>query len=115
MEDEIRKHLSALRMIVAIAMLCAILSFAFSFILFKNVSIPLDQLQIKRINAMEDKLNQLGSAKNMGALAIEAQGAVLSLQKVANHSSGEVQAQARKAIVEIKALLDTLQGKKAAK
>ncbi len=115
MEDEIRKHLSALRTLVTIALLSVVLSFAFSYILFKNVTVPLDQLHIKKINAIEEKIDKLSSGPLKGCLDMELQRAMLNMQKVANISSGELQAQAQKVIVEIKAISDKVQGAKAAK
>jgi len=112
MENEIRRHISALRMLVTIALLCAILSFAFSFVLFKNASVPLDRLQIKRINMLEERVDRLGKAALKGSLDIDLQKAMLNMKKVADTSSGEVQAQAQKVLGEMKVLLDKLKEKK---
>ncbi len=113
MEEEVSKHFSRIRFFVTIALLGAFLSFAFSYILFKNVNVPLDQMQIQKINTLEDKVNQLVTAQQKGSLDLQLQMAILNMQKVANNSSGDVQAEAQKVVTETKAILEKLRGKTA--
>lgn len=113
MDDEIRKHLRSIRILVTLALLAAFLSFAFTYLMFKEVSTPLEALRSQQIAKMESKVEALiasstDSAKKRAAIELEL--AVHNLEQLASQSSGEIAARAAKALEEIRSLLELLQG-----
>ncbi len=112
MEEEIRKHLSALRLLVALALLIGCLSFGFSYVLFRDVSLPLERLQTHQIKDIEKKIDNLVTSQIYGSLVQELQTSLIHMQAVIDNSSGALQAQAQKTAAETKALLKKFQTKK---
>jgi len=108
MEDEVRKHFRGIRILVTLALLVACMSFAFSYVLFKEVSIPLERLRTHELNLLEGKLDYLMSSRMDGHLDVELQSALLTMRDVASKTSGDLQEQAYKALEETKALLQML-------
>ena len=108
MEDEIRKHFRGIRVLVTLALLAACMSFAFSYVLFKEVSIPLERLRTHELNLLEGKLDYLMSSRMDGHLDVELQSALLTMRDVASKTSGDLQEQAYKALEETKQLLQML-------
>jgi len=109
MEEETQKHLRALRLLVALALLIGCLSFGFSYVLFKDVSIPLDRLRTHQIKDLENKVDELVSSQVYGALVQELQMSLVHMQALIDNTSGEIQAQAQKTAAETKALLEKFQ------
>lgn len=113
MDDEIRKHLRSIRMLVTLALLAAFLSFAFTYLLFKEVSTPLEALRSQQIAKVESKVEALiaSRAESMKKRAmIELELAVHDLEQIASQSSGEIASRAAKALEETRSLLDLLKG-----
>lgn len=113
MDDEIRKHLRSIRVLVTLALLAAFLSFAFTYLLFKEVSTPLEALRSQQIANVEGKVEALiaSRAASMKKRAmIELQLAVHDLEQIASQSSGEIASRAAKALEETRSLLDLLKG-----
>lgn len=111
MDDEIRKHLRSIRVLVTLALLAAFLSFAFTYLLFKEVSTPLEALRSQQIANVEGKVEALiaSRAASMKKRAmIELQLAVHDLEQIASQSSGEIASRAAKALEETRSLLDLL-------
>ncbi len=112
MEEEIRKHLSALRLLVGLALLISCLSFGFSYVLFKDVSVPLERMRTHQIKDIENKLDNLVFSQIYGSLVQELQTALVHMQAVIDNSSGALQSQAQKTAAETKALLKEFETKK---
>jgi|GEM_PF-1569107 len=113
MDDEIRKHLRSIRILVTLALLAAFLSFAFSYVLFKEVSAPLEALRSQQIAKVENKIEALIAfrAESMKKRAmIELELAVHDLEQIASQSSGEIASRAAKALEETRSLLELLKG-----
>lgn len=108
MEEESRRHFRGLRILVTLALLAAFISFAFTYVLFKEVSVPLEKIRTQELNHLEGKLDYLLSSRLDGRLDVELQAALLSMRDIAENGSGEVQAQAKKAMEETKTLLSLL-------
>jgi hypothetical protein len=112
MEEEVRKHFRGIRILVTLALLAACISFAFSYVLFKEVNIPLERIRTQELNLLEGKVDYLLSSRLNGRLDVELQAALITMKDVADQTSGDVKAQAQKAIEETKALLQMLREKK---
>ena len=84
------------------------MSFVFSYVLFKEVSIPLERLRTHELNLLEGKLDYLMSSRMDGHLDVELQSALLTMRDVASKTSGDLQEQAYKALEETKQLLQML-------
>ena len=108
MEDEARKHFRGIRILITLALLVACMSFVFSYVLFKEVNIPLQRLRTHELNLLEGKIDYLMSSSMDGRLDVELQSALLTMRDVASKTSGELQDQAYKALKETKALLQML-------
>jgi hypothetical protein len=108
MEEETRKHLRGVRILVTLALLAACISFAFSYVLFKEVNIPLQRIRTHELNLLEGKVDYLMSSRLNGRLDIELQAALLTMKDVADQTSGELQEQALQAMEETKQLLQML-------
>lgn len=108
MEEDIRKHFRGVRILVTLALLAACVSFAFSYVLFKEVNVPLERIRTQELNLLEGKVDYLMSSRLDGHLDVELQAALLTMRDVANQTSGDLQAQAEKALQETKALLQML-------
>ena len=108
MEEEIRKHFRGVRILVTLALLAACISFAFSYVLFKEVSVPLQRLRTQELNLLEGKVDYLMSSRLDGRLDVELQAALLTMRDISSQTSGDLQAQAQKALEETKALLQML-------
>jgi len=117
MEEETRKHFRGIRILVTLALLAACISFAFTYILFKEVSIPLEQIRTADFNiqmrGIQSKVDYLIASRMNGRLEVEFQMAILNMQEVAQHSTGALQVQAQKAAAETQALLGMLRQAKA--
>lgn len=112
MEEETRKHLRGIRILVTLALLAACISFAFSYVLFKEVNIPLEKLRTQELNLLEGKVDYLLSSRLDGRLDVELQAALVTMRDVASQTSGDLREQAQKAMEETKALLQMLREKK---
>ena len=112
MEEEVRKHFRGIRILVTLALLAACISFAFSYVLFKEVNIPLERIRTHELNLLEGKVDYLLSSRLDGRLDVELQAALITMKDVADQTSGDLKAQAQKAIEETKALLQMLREKK---
>ncbi len=113
MDDEIRKHLRSIRILVTLALLAAFLSFAFTYLLFKEVSTPLEAIRSQQIAKIESKIDDLATSRADSMkkrAAIELELAVHDLEQIASQSSGEVADRAAKALEETRALLELLKG-----
>ncbi len=108
MEDEIRKHFRGIRILVTLALLAACISFAYSYVLFKEVNIPLERIRTHELNLLEGKVDYLMTSRLDGRLDVELQAALITMRDVASQTSGELQAQAQKAMEETKGLLQML-------
>jgi hypothetical protein len=108
MEDDVRKHFRGIRILVTLALLAACISFAFSYVLFKEVNIPLERIRTHELNLLEGKVDYLMSSRLDGRLDVELQAALLTMRDVAAQTSGDLQEQAKKALEETKALLKML-------
>ena len=78
MEDEVRKHFRGIRILVTLALLAACISFAFSYVLFKEVNIPLQRLQTQELVVLEGKVDHLMTSRLDGRLDVELQAALLT-------------------------------------
>jgi len=108
MEEEIRKHFRGVRILVTLALLAAFISFAFTYVLFKEVSVPLERLRTQEYNQLQNKVESFISSRTECTntrMVIELQLAALDLKQIAQQSSGDLQVQAQKALAETKALL----------
>ena len=114
MEDENRKHFRGIRVLVTLALLAACLSFAFTYILFKDISIPLNRMRTQELKAIQTKVDYLLSMRLNGRMDVELQMALQNMQELKNSGPAEVQEQAQKALVETQALLNLLRQAKAA-
>ena len=112
MEDEVRKHFRGIRILVTLALLAACISFAFSYVLFKEVNIPLQRLQTQELVVLEGKVDHLMTSRLDGRLDVELQAALLTMRDVAAQTSGELQEQAQEALQETKELLQMLRQQK---
>ena len=112
MEDETRKHFRGIRILITLALLVACMSFAFSYVLFKEVSIPLERIRTHELNLLEGKVDYLMSSGLNGRMDVELQAALLTMRDVAAQTSGDLQEQAQKALEETKALLQMLRKQK---
>ena len=115
MEETVQKHLRSIRILLVIALLVSMLSFGFSYVLFKEVSVPLETLRVQQLSSIENKVNTnqvkvdyLLSSRLNGRLDIGLQSTLLQLDEVIENSAGEIKTQAEKARAETKALLDQL-------
>ena len=63
MEDETRKHFRGIRILITLALLAACMSFAFSYVLFKEVNIPLERIRTHELNLLEGKVDYLMSSR----------------------------------------------------
>ncbi len=108
MDEETRKHLRGIRILVTLALLGACISFAFSYVLFREVSIPLQRMQTQELNYLEGKIDYLMSPRLDGRLDVELQSALITMNDIARKGTGELRAQALKAMGETKALLKLL-------
>ena len=108
MEEDIRKHFRGVRILVTLALLAACISFAFSYVLFKEVNVPLERLRTQELNLLEGKVDYLMTSRLDGRLDVELQAALLTMRDISNQTSGDLQAQAQKALEETKALLQML-------
>ena len=115
MEEIVQKHLRSIRIIVALALFTALFAIGFSYILFKEVSMPLELLSTKRVNELEKKVDYLISSRLNGRMDIQLQSSLISMEEIKQNSSGEIKTQAEKAMAETKALLDRLRGKEVEK
>jgi len=110
MEEIIQKHLRSIRIIVALALFIGLFSVGFSYILFKEVSMPLELLSSQRVNELEKKVDYLISSRLNGRMDIQLQSSLINMQEIRENSSGDIKAQAEKAMAETKELLDKLRG-----
>lgn len=108
MEEEIRKHFRGVRILVTLALLAACISFAFSYVLFKEVNVPLEKLRTQELNLLEGKIDYLMTSRLDGRLDVELQAALLTMRDISNQTSGDLQEQAQKALAETKLLLQLL-------
>ena len=108
MEEDTRKHLRGIRILVTLALLAACISFAFSYVLFKEVNVPLQRIRTQELNLLEGKVDYLMTSRLDGRLDVELQAALLTMRDISNQTSGDLQAQAQKALEETKALLQML-------
>ena len=108
MEEEISKNLKKMKALATIALLAAVISFVFAYVLYRNVSSPLEKIQKEQLANLESKVNFLVSSRLDGRMDVELQLAILNIQELVDSSSGEVNIQAQKALIETQALLDTL-------
>lgn len=108
MEEEIRKHFRGVRILVTLALLAACISFAFSYVLFKEVNVPLEKLRTQELNLLEGKIDYLMTSRLDGRLDVELQAALLTMRDISNQTSGDLQEQAQKALAETKLLLQML-------
>ncbi|MEW6442451.1 MAG: hypothetical protein AB1640_16050 [bacterium] len=112
MDPEIGKHLRALRLLVTLALLAAFISFGFSYVLFRDVSVPLERLRNQEYRELRTKVDSLVASREQAMstrLALELKLALLNLEQISMHSSGDLQVQAQKALTEIRALLGMMQ------
>jgi len=108
MDQEVRKHLRGIRILVTLALLAACLSFAFSYVLFRDVNIPLERMVYQELNALDSKVDTLLSSRLNGRMDLELQMALQSMEELKLSGPKQTQAQAQKAIDEAKALLQQL-------
>ncbi len=119
MEEETRKSLRGVHILLTIALFAAFISFGFSYVLFRDVNIPLQQIRTqelsalsKRVDGIGGKLDYLLSSRLNEHVAIELQKSLLNMRFVEDTSQGAVRDQAQKAAAETKALLDIIRGVK---
>ena len=93
---------------MTLALLTACISFAFSYILFKEVNIPLERMRTHELNLLEGKVDYLMSSRLDARLDVELQAALIAMKDVADRTSGDLQEKARKAMDETKKLLGML-------
>ena len=110
MEEEVQKHLRGVRIIMTLALLAACLSFAFSYVLFKDVSVPLEQMRSQELNALQSKVDYIMTTRLNGRMDVELQMAIHNMKELKHNASPEVQKQADKAIQETRTLLKLLRG-----
>ena len=91
-----------------LALLAACLSFAFGYILFKEVSIPLERIRTQELNALQNKVDYLMNSRLDGRMDLELQMALQSMQELRLSGPATIQDQAQKAIDQTKALLEQL-------
>jgi len=108
MEEEIRKHFRGVRILVTLALLAACMSFAFSYVLFKEVNIPLERIRTHELNLLAGKVDYLMTSRLDGRLDVELQAALVTMRDVVDQTSGDLRDQAQKAVEETKALLQML-------
>ena len=113
MEEESRKHFQGIRILVTLALLAAFISFAFTYILFKEVSVPLDRLRNQELNQLQSQVDYLISSRLNGRMEVELQMAIINMKELEQTGSDEVKALAGKAASETQALLDAIRGAQA--
>ncbi len=114
MDEEVKRHLRGIRILVTLALLIACISLAVTYVLFKEVSVPLERLRTQELANLEAKVNSLVSSQIDGRMDVELQSAILDLKQLSQNASGDLQAKAAKALSETQALLDALRKAKAA-
>jgi hypothetical protein len=110
MEEDTRKHLRGVRIIVTLSLLAACLSFAFSYVLFKDVSVPLERMRSQEVSALQSKVDSMIATRMNGRMDVELQMAIHNMKELNKHASPAVKAQAAKAIQETRTLLNLLRG-----
>ena len=108
MEEEISKNLKKMKTLATIALVAAVISFVFAYVLYRNVSSPLEKIQKEQLVNLESKVNFLVSRQLDGRMDVELQLAILNIKELVDNSSGDINIQAQKALMETQALLDTL-------
>ena len=107
-ESIIRKHLRGIHTLVFVALFAAFISFAFTFVLFRELSIPLEYLQEHKFNTLQSKVNNILITRLNGRMDIELQMAIYQMTELERITTGEIKDQAGKAIHETKTLLEML-------
>jgi hypothetical protein len=110
MEEEVRKHLRGVRIIVTLSLLAACLSFAFSYVLFKDVSVPLERMRSQELNALQSQVDYIMTTRMNGRMDVELQMAIHNMKLLKDSASPAVKAQAAKTIQETRTLLKLLRG-----
>ncbi len=110
MEEDTRKHLRGVRIIVTLSLLAACLSFAFSYVLFKDVSVPLERMRSQELSALQSKVDSMIATRMNGRMDVELQMAIHNMKELNKNASPAVKAQAAKAIQETRTLLNLLRG-----
>jgi len=111
METDVRKHLRGMRILVTLSLLAACLSFVFSYVLFKDVSVPLERMRTQEIQALQAKVDSLSVSRwDAGRMDLELQTAIHSMKEIQGHPSSAVQEQAAKALEESRTLLELMRG-----
>ena len=82
MEAETGKHLRGIRILCTLALLAACISFAFTYVLFKEVSIPLDRLRTTEFNDLQSKVDYMLSARLNGRMEVDLQLAIHNMQEL---------------------------------
>ena len=108
MEEETRKHLRGIRILVTLALLAACISFAFTYVLFKEVSIPLNMLRTQEMQQLEKKVDSALVPRIDGKMDVELQMALVNLKEIEQATSGDLKAQASKAADEVRKVLGLL-------
>lgn len=108
MEEDVKRNLKTMRMIAIVALLVAFIALVASYVMYVKVSAPLKRIQTEEIADLQSKVNFLVSSRLDGRMDVELQFAILNLKDLMEHSSGDVNTQAQKALIETQALLDTL-------
>jgi len=108
MEDDVRKHLRGIRIIVTLSLLAACLSFAFSYVLFKDVSVPLERLRSQELSALRSEVDSIVDSRIDGRMDVELQLAIHNMKELQKYATPAVQAQAVKAVQETRELLNLL-------
>lgn len=104
MEMEVQKHLRGIRILVTLALLVACLSVAFTYILFRDVSVPLERWRSQEFNTLQSKVDNILATRLNGRMDVELRAAIQAMEELKLSGPKELQEQAQKAIDETKAL-----------
>ena len=110
METEIRKHLRGVRILVTLSLLVACLSFAFSYVLFQEVSVPLQKRQAGELASLRERVDDLvaaGQGRSVPQVTMLWE-AVRVMQFLREDGSDVIRGQAAKAEEETRRLLEIL-------
>jgi hypothetical protein len=108
MEEETVRSLRKMRALAVVAILAAVIALVLSYTMYKKVATPLKRIQTEQLAALESKVDFLVSSRLNGRMDVELQLAILNLKELMEHTTGEIAAQAQKAMTEVQTLLDAL-------
>ncbi len=108
MEEQALGQVKKMKAIAVVALVAACIALALSYTMYKKVATPLKHIQTEQLAALESKVDFLVESRLNGRMDVELQLAILNIKELQENTTGEVAAQAAKALAETQALLDML-------